>query len=188
MRLFLAIELPAAVRMQLNEITARLKECGAPVGWVKPEHIHCTLKFLGETGPDRLPDIRQALAGLPVFSPFDLQVRRLGVFPGWQNPRVIWAGLEPARPHLLQLQEDIERRLQPAGFPAEDREFRPHLTLGRVKGKNNLQNLTKYITEMAGTFDAGSFQVREVTLFQSILRPEGPEYRALLHSPGRGVS
>jgi len=179
MRLFVAVDLPVTIRSRLKNIQQLMKEMSSGIRWGKVGGIHCTLKFIGEVDENRADKIENALCAVDVPPPFRLHVRGLGVFPGWSNPRVIWTGIDPLPPELIGLQRSIEKVLKPLGFPPEKRPFKPHLTLGRVKQKDKLQRLIEYIRTERDSIDLGPFDVHRFTLFQSILRPEGAEYRSI---------
>jgi 2'-5' RNA ligase len=108
---------------------------------------------------------------------FDLRVRGLGGFPNLRSPRVIWCGINGNIEALISLQEIVEHACQPLGFPAEARGFHPHLTLGRVQGKRNLQPLLDYIR--IGSDLESSLTVREYHIYKSVLSPRGAAYSVL---------
>jgi len=178
-RAFLAAELPRAMVSRIASLQERLRSCGADVRWVKPEQIHLTLKFFGNIEEEQ----REVIAAIMEeaasrIGAFSLSVRDLGAFPSPRNPRVIWLGLHGWEENLLPLQRDIESRLQSAGFPPEDRPYRPHLTLGRVKslkGKEGLVDLMEREREV----NLGPMVIDRIVLFRSDLRPTGPVYTPL---------
>lgn len=179
MRTFIAIGLDEAIRKNLAALIDELKPWGKDVRWVSPAGMHLTLKFLGEVSPNFSREICRTLdLVVGKHSPFGLVVRGTGVFPpGKGAPRVLWAGIE-AGPGLESLHEEIEQGLEKLGLERERREFHPHLTLGRVKlpRRNGrlLAELEKHRERVFGRMD-----VSRVTFFQSFLKPEGAEYRAL---------
>jgi 2'-5' RNA ligase len=187
MRLFIAIELSPDIRSGLSDLQNVLQRQGRGVRWVNVSGIHCTLKFLGEVDEEKVPRLVEKLSGITT-PPFELSVRRLGVFPGWRSPRVVWVGVETASPHLVVLQRRIERAVAPLGFPPEKRSFKPHLTLGRVRQKDGLDPLVHYLREHHDRVDLGEFKVDGYVLFQSILRTSGAEYRSIHHFPLKGES
>src|SRR5271168_3748840 len=130
MRLFIALDFPDAVRRALRELIARLKPESAGARWVRPEGMHVTLKFLGETGEEKLVPLKAALAKIHSAEPVDMHFRGLGFFPNERRPRVIWCGVE-ATPNLADLAGAVESALEPLGIPRETRAFTPHLTLAR---------------------------------------------------------
>jgi RNA 2',3'-cyclic 3'-phosphodiesterase len=178
MRLFVAVDIPAEVRQGLASLQDRLRHAQADVSWVRPENIHVTLKFLGETDEKRLPSIREALAGVArTGAPFSMEVVGVGSFGG-RVPRVVWVGVRDGAQPLTDLARQVERVLARLGFPKEKREFTAHLTLGRVRSPRNAQGLLAAVQEVReerfGTIAAKAFE-----LVQSELRPSGSVYTTL---------
>jgi len=179
MRLFLAINIPEDVREKIFEIQKRLKSSMADVKWVSPGKFHFTLKFLGETDEEKIPELTSALLeSMRGFKAFRVLISGAGAFPGVENPRVVWAGVTEGGETLGNLAGDIENNFERIGFPREDKKFTPHLTLGRVRSKQNIGALSKIITSLARE-EAGSFDAGSVDLMQSILHQDGPEYICL---------
>ena len=178
MRTFIAIPLSSGARALLDELAAKLRTFGADVKWTAAGSIHLTLKFLGEINPAAVPGVVRHLRDATASErPFVIGIRGLGGFPNLHNARVIWAGLEGDLPGLDSLQKKVESACIEAGFAPDDRAFQPHLTLGRVRGKSNLQPLLDYI-KIASTPEH-TFTVKEFNVYQSTLRPEGAVYTVL---------
>jgi len=178
MRTFIAIDLHPEIKVRLLDFISRLRQAGGSVKWVKPQALHLTLKFLGEIPEDKVPPveavIRSVCAGHRAFS---LVVEGTGAFPPGKSPRVLWVGIREEA-EIVSLQDKLEEALDKEGFPRERREFHPHLTLGRVKAAQNLKETTE-ILGRHGQTHFGEMVVNELTFYQSILKPEGPEYRVL---------
>jgi 2'-5' RNA ligase len=102
----------------------------------------------------------------------------MGVFPNLSRPRVLWVGLTTGLKELTATQAEIETVLEAAGFAREERAYRPHLTIGRMKADRKIDGLDKAI-ESNKDFAAGSFTAKEMILFRSDLKPTGPVYTAL---------
>lgn len=187
-RSFIAIELPDEVRGALSQIQERLRESAGGVRWVQPASIHLTLKFLGDIRPEQVEPIAVAAAGVVEGEPpFSLGLSGLGAFPNPRRPRVVWAGLEGDVERLGRLQARLEGALEPLGFPREQRAFRPHLTLGRVKDPRRPPDLSRALAEL--TVPAcNSFDVHEILVYKSDLRPTGAIYTKLQHLPFAGSS
>lgn len=178
-RAFIALDMPEAVQAGLGEIQARLRETGASVKWVKPDRIHLTLKFLGNVPQETLPQIAAALEAVASrTAPFRLRPEGCGAFPSLNQMRVIWVGLRGEEKILDTLQREVEEAVLPLGFPKEDRPFKPHLTLGRVKGRQRLRSLQESLRAHE-SFAAEAFDVKELVLYKSDLRPEGAHYTPL---------
>ncbi len=179
-RSFLAVEFPPHILSKVGEIQERLRASQADVRWVKVDRIHLTLKFFGNIEEQQIADVSSAMEEIAAQrSAFDLSVKGLGAFPSTRNPRVIWLGLDPWEENLYPLQQGIEKKLEAMGFAPENRPYRPHLTLGRVKslkGKGNLVDLMERDRDV----DLGPFVVDRIVLFKSDLRPSGPIYTPLI--------
>lgn len=175
-RSFIAIDFPQEIKIQLKEYVQRFKRFKEPIKYVKESNFHLTLKFLGDVEKEQLPEIidelRQTFAP---YSPFSLRLKGNGVFPMWSRARVLWIGME-YDDTLLYLQKDVESRLELLGFEKENREFKPHLTIGRVKGKLS--------SEFIHFFKENDFYSKEVfvdsiILMKSTLHPAGAIYEPL---------
>ena len=182
MRLFVALEIPAAVRDNLavflsdmHKLPDQLEE--KRVRWVRPENLHVTLKFIGEVADAKLDGIRAALSTVHSDASLDLRVHGLGFFPDEKRPTVLWTGFD-ASTNLPTLAGDIERALTPQGIEKEKRAFVAHLTLARFAAPGPHGQLLAAIREN-GERDFGSFRAREFHLIQSTLKPAGAEYTTL---------
>lgn len=186
MRLFVALEIPAAVRDNLANLVKDLHALSSQLSdkrprWVRTENLHVTLKFIGETGPSKIEGVRGGLAEVRSHAPIDLQCRGLRFFSNEKLPRVLWAGLE-ASPNLAALVEDVDRALETQGFTRESRGFTPHLTLARFEPAGLHEKLRATI-EKNGERQFGAFQTREFHLIESKLKPSGAEYTTLASFP-----
>ena len=178
MRLFVAVELPPGHRASLAGVCERGRRGG--VRWVGPENVHLTLKFLGDVDEALLADLKAALAAVAAAAePFPLSLKGGGCFPNARAPRVIWIGLAEGAEEASALAAAVERALEPLGFAAEKRPFRPHLTIGRVKdvqagaptAANKIEQLKEYGVPPA-TAEA-------IALIKSTLTPEGSIYQEI---------
>ncbi len=178
-RSFVALSLPADVRARLEQYGRELKSLGLYGSFPKAESFHLTLKFLGDIPEAKVDAIDAALERAVIgIAPFHLDVRGLGAFPDTSSARVVWIGFDQSEP-LSLLQARVETALEDLEFPPEDRPFRPHLTLARLKSKENLRALQTYLREAGPVATAGTVPVEEVVLFRSDLRPDGARYTRL---------
>jgi len=142
-----------------------------------PEQAHITLKFLGDTDEDRLPELTDELAAAIEESgvdPFSAEIGGLGVFPHLGYISVVWVGVREGSEQLTRLHEAIEDRTVALGFDPEDHDFTPHATLARMDhagGKDLVQDVVENRDP-----DVGRVRVEEVRLTESTLTPDGPEY------------
>jgi len=180
-RAFIAIPLPEEVLAQLGRVQRRLERQVPPgsVRWVRPEGIHLTLKFLGDTPERKVPAIGAALGAVARNAPVcTFTVGGLGCFPNPRRPRVVWVGVQEPTGRLAALQDAIEEVVAPFGYPPEGRGFTPHLTLGRVRRKVDRSDVARIgeAVVAAEVGDLGEVRVEQFVLFRSILRPTGAEY------------
>jgi 2'-5' RNA ligase len=185
-RLFVALEIPAAVRDNLAAQVEKLRELSAKVAdkrprWVRSENLHVTLKFIGEVSLTRLAGIRGALSAIRSDALVKIKFHGLGFFPNEQHPRVLWAGLD-ASANLPSLAGDIDGALETQGIARERRAFTPHLTLARFEPPGLHEKLRAAI-QKNGAREFGSFQTREFYLIESKLKPSGAEYTTLASYP-----
>ena len=175
MRCFVGVRLPDQINQELDRQIHYLAGTGAAVRWVKEDNLHVTLKFLGEVADDEIRDVHQALS--EVRSPaISLSVSGLGYFPPKGRPRVVWAGLAGDIAGLASLAADIEARVAPLGYLPEQRGFRAHLTIGRVKGPRNLDPLMVAIQSRSAQLSTPAVEVDTFFLYQSELGSGGPRY------------
>jgi 2'-5' RNA ligase len=178
MRTFIAIPLSKECQTTLEQLRESLRGYRADVRWIAIPSIHLTLKFLGEVDPEIIPKLGELLEdACKSERRFELRLHGLGCFPNLRNPRVVWCGIVGETESLLRLQQKVENACADLGFAGEDRPFHPHLTLGRVNGKRNLQALLSYIKIGFGS-ELG-FQTDHFNIYKSVLRPQGAEYMVL---------
>jgi len=182
-RSFIAIELPDEVKTALAQLQALLKTGKQPpVKWVDPYSVHLTLKFLGNIAADKTGEITEAIEkAAQGVSPFQLEVKDLGVFPNFRRVRVVWVGISGEVAQLSQLQQRIESNLSPLGFASESRPFTPHLTLARVREQASPAEQQSFGQLIASTrFEAAyGFRVDSINLMRSQLTSEGAIYRQI---------
>ena len=186
MRLFVALEIPAAVRDNLAAQIKELRHLPAPLAdkrlrWVRPENLHVTLKFIGEVEAARLDGIRRALTAIGLDAPVGLELRGLGFFPDERYPHVLWVGLN-ASGNLPVLARDIDRALEGQGIARDQRAFTPHLTLARFEPRAFDEKLRTAIQKNSQR-EFGAFEAREFHLIQSKLQPSGAAYTSLAAFP-----
>jgi 2'-5' RNA ligase len=175
-RLFVAINLPDAVRQALWEVTEELRGAPFPIRWVEPESIHLTLKFLGEVAVEREGQISAGVtAAAGGAKAFVLPIAGFGAFPSPRRPRVVWAGCEGVAT-LELLQHRVEQEMERLGFPVEGRPFRPHLTLGRVKQRASSREFEGFEGALQTLHYAGEAMIKSVDLMMSQLGRRGARY------------
>ena len=173
-RAFIAVQLTDEVRDALREVVRSLSgrvERGA-VRWVRPEQMHLTLRFLGDSDTGKLPAVQAAMDAVAASNAsFEMRLGGIGCFPNRNRPRVIWVGLSGEEARLLSLVVALEEELAHLGWDPEGKPFRAHLTLGRVKDERGAQGI-----EWAADVQPLAIPIKAIHLIESQLRPAGPVY------------
>lgn len=179
-RLFLAIEIPPDIVRNVESLQGRLARVMEGVRWTAPRKLHITLKFIGDLPDEQVEEVIEFMEIVAEkHEAFDLQISGVGQFPGSGTPSVLWVGCgEKEGRELLSLQEDLDHAMNEVGVSTEDREYVPHVTIGRVDDNADLGNYQEIMAGEQGNV-LGSFTVREFTLFKSELHPSGARYDAL---------
>jgi 2'-5' RNA ligase len=165
-----------------------LKTVGARVGWVAPENIHLTLVFLGNIFGAQVAPLSEALDEIAAaVPPFRFAVEGAGSFGSARSPRVVWAGVADPEGRLASLQSRIVGVVKELGIRIEEREFKPHLTLGRVRSSYRAGELTSPLAS-ATNASYGSVDVHRLLLMQSHLEHQGVRYSVLHESALKGAT
>jgi 2'-5' RNA ligase len=184
LRIFIAIPLPERLLTRLSDVQYRLqgKVSHRSVRWVKPEGVHLTLKFLGDTPRDEIPTIEEALTVVARNAPsFTLTAEGLGCFPSPSRPRVLWVGVTEPTGRLKVLYQAVEESMTALGYKPERHGFTPHLTLGRVRRGASRDDRELISAAVTGTQvgELTTFEADRLELIQSELKPSGAEYTTL---------
>jgi 2'-5' RNA ligase len=180
-RAFLAIDPPEDILQAMSRLQEKLKrEIGGRTSWTKPQGQHLTLKFFGDISTEDIKNISTAVKNRMTSSgsSLNLKIENLGVFPYARKPRVLWCGVEGDGEKLSVLQKQLEADFEGIGFPVDDRPFRAHLTLGRIKYPSGLTGISEALIKY-NAFVAGEFSCKELILLQSKLSPQGAVYTKL---------
>lgn len=176
-RLFIAVELPQEIRDYLGAAVRTLQETGADAKWVEPKNIHLTLKFLGATPEETIPAIRRAMTAVTDNArAVPTALETCGGFPSLSAPRVLWVSLTDKEKHLEHIVRELENSLSAVGFAKEDRPFKAHITLARLRSSRNRLSLTEAARKFQTVLEHPAFNLDNMTLFESILSPKGPTY------------
>jgi 2'-5' RNA ligase len=179
LRLFVAVLITDDLKRRAAEVQDDLRRAAVGVKWVEPANFHITMKFLGGVDESRVDVISGALESVVGgVEPFDVSLAGAGAFPNLSRPQVVWIGVKDGTQHLRPLAEAIEAVLEPEGFPREDRKFKAHITIGRVRDSRKCGALPDVLRVHEGD-EFGSFSVDRIALMKSELRKEGPIYTVL---------
>lgn len=179
-RTFVAISISDEARSAIFFLIDKLKKIESSIRWVDPSNLHLTLKFIGEIEKNRQKNLVEALdLSVKDISAFQYELSGKGCFPNCKQPRVLWIGVNDLKEKMRALQKQIDNNFYSVQIPRENRNFKPHLTIGRVKQNRKLGTILSKFEQ----FQLGEFvvDVGEVYLMKSELLPTGAKY-SILHS------
>ena len=172
-RAFVAVEIP--LFREVEELVEALRNCRAKLSVPRASSLHITLKFLGDIDQGQIGDIREVMKTVAAkLQPFEARISGVGAFPNVKKPRILWLGIEDDG-SLGKIAEEIDSGLASVGFPREQRGFRSHVTIARIKSGSNLEQAMSIISGKENAL-FGSFQVSEMKLKKSTLTPSGAIY------------
>jgi 2'-5' RNA ligase len=177
-RVFIAIKTDAGAELLRMISSLKALLASEKIKWVDTSNIHLTLAFLGDTEEKIIKILELMLkdkcAG---FHDFEFVLTGTGVFKNYRDPKVIWAGIRSSD-RLSELNNTIVNGLKENRINVEERTFRPHLTIGRIRSIKDTENLKNVLEKYSGT-EFQTVKVKEVILFESILMQTGPLYKQL---------
>jgi len=175
LRLFFAVPISEEIKQRTREIQKRCECSDLKIGWVEPDQMHFTLRFLGDTPQDQIPQLVEVARRVAQsHPPHQITVAGAGAFPNIRRPRVIWMGCSAGSQQLAALGADLDKALTNAKLvEPEKRDFTPHLTLGRVRQGRNFRELTASLQELNDAV-LGQMWVDHFVLMHSDLQPGRP--------------
>jgi len=186
MRIFVALDIDAAIRQRIQRFMEGVREFAPDARWVRPESQHVTLKFIGEKSAENVEAIKRALSSVKAAS-FEFTIRSYGFFPTPKSARVFWIGIESGD-HLASLAQAVDEATSSVGITKEDHAFSPHLTLARGGGRSgapgwrkgdgpnkNFQILQEKLSALQAP-EFGTMTAREFFLYESQLLRGGARY------------
>lgn len=178
-RTFIAVLIEEELKRRLANIQDEVKIQTGAIRWVAPDNLHVTIKFLGNVPAERLTNVFEAVehAARKVES-FRLSLGRVGGFPNLSRPRVVWVGVEAGEEELGRLAEAVEACLASVGFQREEKPFRAHITIGRLREGQRAPDLSELRAQNKPAVSADQ-QVHAVAVMGSDLTPAGPVYSVL---------
>lgn len=182
MRLFIAINLSARNKNLINnKIRIIKKNVKEKVKWVKKANWHITVKFLGDVNKNRLSLLKSKIKEVKNFNKFYFQINSINTFPDIDYPKVIYLGVDKGKNKLIEINNEIEKKMSELNFEKEQRDYTPHITIGRSKDYTNINKLANSLNEFKKQkyFINIYSQVESISLMKSELTNEGPEYEEI---------
>lgn len=182
-RLFIALDISDTARAEctrhIEELRRRHRE--VRVGWERPEKIHITIKFLGETSIEQLRSIEEGLAGISSrHGRFKLHLAETGVFPSSAAPRILWIGIDDPTDSVPRIYAEVERLAAGTGFRPERRRFRLHATIGRIRKSVSAGDVVK--DHLGAQIEPVAFEAANLVIYESKLQPTGSVYSVHLRT------
>jgi len=175
-RIFIAVALAPTLRHAVAGLEPRFSAAAKSLRWVAPDHLHFTLKFLGEITGAEVTRVGEAARQVGARArSFAITVAGMGAFPSPRRPQVVWAGVSDGADRLIALAADLDAALHLMKFPRERRPFQPHLTVARVRRSGPAPDLTAILQELGGV-PVGTQAVEALLVMESTLNPSGSIY------------
>lgn len=171
-RLFTAIQVQP--NREMKELLDYLKKFDS-TKTVEPENLHVNLKFLGEQPEEKVKKAKEALKKLKTFKSFKMKLEETGAFPNEDFIKVIWIGVNS--PEIRKLARETEKKYLEKGFQGRDKNYKPHVTMARVKSKPDPEIREVFKDRFNKHYK--DLHVNEVELLESELKKTGPEYKTL---------
>jgi RNA 2',3'-cyclic 3'-phosphodiesterase len=179
LRTFIALNLQPGEKQELHQSLEALRRRDLPVRWTAGDSLHLTLKFLGAIEGGEVPRIEDALrSAAENHGPVELELGGFGAFPSLRRASVLWVGVAPAQP-LMSLQRELELAFSRLGYAREQKPFRPHITVARLRSGARPPDVER----LAGEYDYHSrVTIASMELMRSHTMPSGQRYEPLLRS------
>lgn len=178
-RTFIAAEIPEEIKEKLWMLHKEFASIAPEIRWVRKDGMHLTFKFLGNVDESKISDFESSLrAAVKNTGIIEAEIKSLGAFPKAAMARVVWVGVSGELEKIQELAYRIETAMDKFGFEREKRGFVPHITLGRIKFPKHNHNLAEKIQAFSEQ-EFGAFEIKDVIIFKSELRPQGAIYTEL---------
>jgi 2'-5' RNA ligase len=185
-RLFIAVSVPADAFEACCQVIdpVRTSMLGREARWVRTDNLHLTIRFLGDTPFDLVPDVGLAVTeAAATVEPFRIELAGAGAFPDGRHPRTLWLGVDRGNDGLMRIIDALEGPLDRLGWPPDPRARRPHLTVARtdaVRGEVS-HAIAGALADAATDWRTG-FEVQTLTLFRSHLGGGPPRYEPIVEA------
>jgi len=187
MRTFIAVDFPPEIIAKVAKIIQYFKTQTPEkaMKWVPVENLHLTVKFLGDVPENKLDQVKTILSSSLKRTPsFNIEIGGLGIHPNKNKPRVIWLNIACDQ-ELIDIHQNLNMALVPAGIEPENRKYSPHLTIARIRkqtGKDTRQEVGRTLAQFR-VDRLDKVTINEIILYKSELTRNGPIYTPLLTQP-----
>ena len=181
-RTFLSVPLPVEVKAKKNMFYSTIDQSKSHINWVKSQNLHLTLKFIGYTPENMFDKIISELS--KVFlneKPFSITIQKTGCFPLPEKPRTLWMGIDGNTSSLRNLVLNIENTMEALGFPKDDKNYFPHITIARIRYPQKITPDVKIF--LKSHYDPIVFVIDRVQFLASELLKTGAFYSTIKSFP-----
>lgn len=170
-RLFIALDIPQKKIEDLINVRDEIYDMEDNVKWEDLNKLHITIKFLGDVGENMMNLISNRLEEIN-FNKIETHFTKFGLFYKNREPKILWVGID-LNENLKKLKEIIDEHCKLLGFPKDENKFNPHLTLLRIKGKEDFSKIEKFLSFR---FEDSNFIIDSFSLLKSTLSSQGSMY------------
>tara|TARA_Y100000590_G_scaffold417473_1_gene517258 strand:- start:850 stop:1419 length:570 start_codon:yes stop_codon:yes gene_type:complete len=177
-RIFIAVDVPQKIGKIASDLKPKVGANPSAVKWVMEDNIHLTLRFIGPTPPGELQKINELLSDIGRrHTDFDLTISGVGCFPKKERPRVLWLGVNGEVDALTSLVGEINSGMDQLGYPDDERDYFPHVTIGRIRYPQKVTpDLTEYLN---AKYVPVEITVTKVRLYRTDTLPSGAVHSLL---------
>ena len=183
-RIFIAIDLSAEARSVCASHIDVLRRTfpSARIGWERPEKLHITVKFLGQTSSETLTELESRLdEALQTFKPSTVRLNGPGVFPIEKRPGVLWVGVDDVEGFVAGSHNRVDHICSTLGYEREGRRYKPHITIGRVRDPHTATDAVT--AHLNAHIEPVEFRVNGLVIYESKLLPTGSAYSVVSRFP-----
>lgn len=177
-RTFIGVRVEAGSELKAAISILRLELKNENIKWVDISNMHVTLAFLGSTEELMVKRVESILkSDFKSFGIINFRLSGFGVFRNFNDPRIIWTAIEN-HDRLIEAHQKVKNGLETLNLKLEDKQFKPHLTIARIKDLKDKKNLQKLIKEFAN-IPFQDITISEIVYYESVLLPSGPLYKPI---------
>ena len=174
-RIFIALDISDDAKKEIARISSLIRPINAKTSWVRPENMHITVSFLGNTEEEKIECLKEKINSIK-FSPFQLILDKISAFPNISQPKVLWIGQDKPNTIINQIYQSTVSIIQECNAQFDKKEqFIPHITLARIKTKPSHRDIEK-ISKIASSLSPITCTIQSLTIYQSQLTQNGPVY------------
>jgi len=177
-RVFISVSVPKEIVFIKKMLKSTIDTKGVKISWVQDGKMHLTLRYIGSTTEESIESINNAIHGLiGDTSIINLSISGTGCFTKRDIANTLWLGVKGELDKLDELVININKKLKPLGYPIDEREFLPHITLARISSNQKRKpDISNFLNT---TFMELPMKIVKINLMQSQSFSKGSFYSIL---------